>query len=148
MTSCGMIYIQSFIKIGAGIQAKLRCLRKWRGCNVGIIDENELWSTPLRWAQMSWYTYQFPWRSVQIFKQRYGYYGNDLRDYWCYWSNWLLEYSVKMVSRGTLYLLSFIKIGAGVQTILKFRLRKLRCFNMGITYYLCSDRWNALVVLI
>jgi hypothetical protein len=28
-----------------------------RGCGVGITDGSGLWSTPLRWTQMAWYTY-------------------------------------------------------------------------------------------
>jgi hypothetical protein len=39
MASGGMIYIQSFMKIGTGVEAILRfCLRNLRGCNVGITD--------------------------------------------------------------------------------------------------------------
>jgi hypothetical protein len=29
-----------------------------RGRNVGIIERWDLWSTPSKWAQMPWYTYQ------------------------------------------------------------------------------------------
>jgi hypothetical protein len=43
MTSYGMIYIQSFIKIGTGVQAILRfCLINFRGCNAGITDGRDL----------------------------------------------------------------------------------------------------------
>jgi hypothetical protein len=39
MTSCGKIYIPSFLKIGASVQALLRFIfRNLRGCNVGITD--------------------------------------------------------------------------------------------------------------
>jgi hypothetical protein len=39
MTSCNMIYVRSFMKIGAGTQAILKfCLRNLRGCDVGITD--------------------------------------------------------------------------------------------------------------
>jgi hypothetical protein len=39
MASCGMIYLQSFMNIGTGVQAILRFrLRNLRGCNVGITD--------------------------------------------------------------------------------------------------------------
>jgi hypothetical protein len=54
MTSCGMIYLSSFMKIGTGVQAILRfCLRNLRGCNVGITDGKYLRSMPLRWAQVA-----------------------------------------------------------------------------------------------
>jgi hypothetical protein len=43
IASCGMIYIQSFMKTGTGVQAILRlCLRSLRGCNVGITDRRDL----------------------------------------------------------------------------------------------------------
>jgi hypothetical protein len=43
MDSYGMIYIPSFLKVGTDVQAILRfCLRKLRGCNVGISDERDL----------------------------------------------------------------------------------------------------------
>jgi hypothetical protein len=43
IASCGMIYIQSFMKIGTGVQTVLKfCLRNLRGCNVGIPDWNDL----------------------------------------------------------------------------------------------------------
>jgi hypothetical protein len=43
MAFCGMIYIPSFMKIGTGVQAILRfCLRRLRGCNVGITDGRDL----------------------------------------------------------------------------------------------------------
>jgi hypothetical protein len=43
MTSCGMISIPSFMKIGIGVQAILRfCLSKLNGCNVGITDGRDL----------------------------------------------------------------------------------------------------------
>jgi hypothetical protein len=39
MGSSGMIYIQSFMKVGTGIQGILRFGPKnWRGCNVSITD--------------------------------------------------------------------------------------------------------------
>jgi hypothetical protein len=38
-----MIFLPSFIKIGAGVQAILRfCLSNLRGCSVGITDERDL----------------------------------------------------------------------------------------------------------
>jgi hypothetical protein len=39
MASYGMIYIPSFMKIGAGVQIVLRfCLRNLRVCNAGIAE--------------------------------------------------------------------------------------------------------------
>jgi hypothetical protein len=39
MASCGIIYIPSFMKNGAGVQASLRfSFGNLRGCNVGITD--------------------------------------------------------------------------------------------------------------
>jgi hypothetical protein len=43
MASCGMIYVPSFMKIGAGVQAILRCcLKKLTGCSVGITGGRDL----------------------------------------------------------------------------------------------------------
>jgi hypothetical protein len=43
MASCGMIYKQSFIKIGTRIQAMLRfCLSNFKCCKVGITDGRDL----------------------------------------------------------------------------------------------------------
>jgi hypothetical protein len=43
MTSDGMTYIPSFVKIYTGIKAVLRfCLRNLRGCNIGITDGKDL----------------------------------------------------------------------------------------------------------
>jgi hypothetical protein len=43
MISCGMMYIKSFIKIDAGVQATLMFnLRNLTGCNIGITDGKEL----------------------------------------------------------------------------------------------------------
>jgi hypothetical protein len=43
IASYGMIYLLSFRKTGAGIQAILRfCLRNLRGCNIGITDGRNL----------------------------------------------------------------------------------------------------------
>jgi hypothetical protein len=43
MGSYGMIYIPSFMKVGAGVQAILRfCLTNFRGFNVGITDGRDL----------------------------------------------------------------------------------------------------------
>jgi hypothetical protein len=39
MALYGMIYLRSFMKIGAGVQAILSfCLRNFKGCYVGITD--------------------------------------------------------------------------------------------------------------
>jgi hypothetical protein len=43
MGSGGMIYIQSFMKTGIGIQAKLRfCLSSFKCCDLGITDGRDL----------------------------------------------------------------------------------------------------------
>jgi hypothetical protein len=58
IASCSMLYITSFTKSGKGVQAILKLnlgyLRSW---NVGINVGRDLWSNPLRWAQMSWCIY-------------------------------------------------------------------------------------------
>jgi hypothetical protein len=52
MTSCGMIYISGFMKIGTGVQAILWFYLRNLRCNVGIIDGWDLRIKPLRWAQV------------------------------------------------------------------------------------------------
>jgi hypothetical protein len=48
MSSC-MIFLPTFMKIGAGVQTILRfCPRNLRGSNAGVTDGKELWSAPLR----------------------------------------------------------------------------------------------------
>jgi hypothetical protein len=43
MTSCGIIYIPSFMKISTGVEAILRfCLINLRGYNVGTTDGRDL----------------------------------------------------------------------------------------------------------
>jgi hypothetical protein len=43
------IYVQSFMKIGTGVQKILRLgLRNLKGCNVGMTDDGDLWCTLLR----------------------------------------------------------------------------------------------------
>jgi hypothetical protein len=53
----------------------------------------------------------------------------------------LMEYGVEMTSCGMMHVPSIMKIGIGVQAILRFSLRNLRDFNVGITdgwiYELC-----------
>jgi hypothetical protein len=44
-----------------------------------------------------------------------------------------MKYASQMASCGTMYVPSFMKIGTGVQAILKFCLRNLRGCNVGIT---------------
>jgi hypothetical protein len=44
-----------------------------------------------------------------------------------------MKYAVEMASCGMIYLPSFMKIGTGVQTILRFFLRNSRGCNVGIT---------------
>jgi hypothetical protein len=46
-------------------------------------------------------------------------------------------YAVELVSSGIIYTPSFMKIGTGVQAILRFDLRNLRGCNYGIT-----DGWD------
>jgi hypothetical protein len=43
MTSCGITYVPSFLKIGGDIQAMLRFnFRNVRSCNFGVIDGRDL----------------------------------------------------------------------------------------------------------
>jgi hypothetical protein len=44
-----------------------------------------------------------------------------------------MKYTVQMVSDGIIYVPSFMKIGTGVQAILRFYLENLRGCNVGIT---------------
>jgi hypothetical protein len=44
-----------------------------------------------------------------------------------------MKYTVEMASCGIICIPSFMKIGTGVQAILKFSLRNLRGCNVGIT---------------
>jgi hypothetical protein len=53
MAAYAMTHIPSFMKIGKGIQDKLRILKKIRGCNADITDERDLLITPLRWDQVT-----------------------------------------------------------------------------------------------
>jgi hypothetical protein len=54
IASCGMIYLQSFMKIATGVQEILRfCLRNLKGCNVDITGGRDLRSALLRWAQVA-----------------------------------------------------------------------------------------------
>jgi hypothetical protein len=49
----GMIYTQSFMEIGTGVQVVLRvCLNNLKHCHVGITDGRDLRITTLRWAQV------------------------------------------------------------------------------------------------
>jgi hypothetical protein len=58
MGSGGLINIRSFTKIGTCVQAILRCyLGSLKGCHVSITDVMDSWWTPLKWAQVAWYTY-------------------------------------------------------------------------------------------
>jgi hypothetical protein len=45
----------------------------------------------------------------------------------------IYEYAVEMASCGMIYILSFMKIGTGVQAVLRFSLRNLRGCNVVIT---------------
>jgi hypothetical protein len=54
MPSCGMTYLLTFMKIGTGVQKILRFyLSNLDGRNVGITNGMELWSAPLRLAQVA-----------------------------------------------------------------------------------------------
>jgi hypothetical protein len=44
-----------------------------------------------------------------------------------------MEYSVEMASRDMIYIPSFMKIGPGIQVILRFSFRNFRGCNVGIT---------------
>jgi hypothetical protein len=45
----GMIYMQSFMKIGKDVQEILRfCLRNLNGYNVGITNGRDLWIAPFK----------------------------------------------------------------------------------------------------
>jgi hypothetical protein len=51
MSSGGMKWIPSVIKIGTCIEGILRfCLSSLKGCNVGVTDDEDLCSAPLKWA--------------------------------------------------------------------------------------------------
>jgi hypothetical protein len=59
MGSGDMIYVQSFVKIGEGIQAILRFrLSNLNDCNIRITYGRGLRIMPLKMAQVAWYTYQ------------------------------------------------------------------------------------------
>jgi hypothetical protein len=45
-----------------------------------------------------------------------------------------MKYAVDMASCCMIYIPSFMKIGTGVQAVLKFCLRNLRGCNVGVTY--------------
>jgi hypothetical protein len=44
-----------------------------------------------------------------------------------------MKYAIEIASCGMIYLISFTKIGTGIQAILRFCLRNLRGCNVGIT---------------
>jgi hypothetical protein len=52
---------------------------------------------------------------------------------WCYWWKGFMKYAIKMASCGILYIPSSLKIGTGVQAILRLCLRNLRGCNVDIT---------------
>jgi hypothetical protein len=55
----GVIYLPSFIKIDAGIQAIWRFfLSNLNGSNAGTAEGNNLLITPLRWVYVPWHTYK------------------------------------------------------------------------------------------
>jgi hypothetical protein len=54
MSSGGMMYISSSMKIGTGVQALLRVfLSNLKDCNVDITDDRDLRNAPLNWGQMT-----------------------------------------------------------------------------------------------
>jgi hypothetical protein len=68
--SNSVIYIPSFMKLGAGFREILwSCLSNLNICNVGITDWEDLRSAGLRCAELSWYTYQVSWRLVKVLKE-------------------------------------------------------------------------------
>jgi hypothetical protein len=45
MALCGMMYVPSFVNIGASVQVILRFrLRNLKGCKFGITDGRDLWN--------------------------------------------------------------------------------------------------------
>jgi hypothetical protein len=69
MDSCWMIYVPRFMKIGTDLQAISRFyLSNLNGCNVGITEERVFLFTPLRWAQVPWYSYQVSSQTPSIWK--------------------------------------------------------------------------------
>jgi hypothetical protein len=42
------------------------CLSSFNGCNVANNDARHLWYMLLKWSHMAWYTYDAPWRSIQV----------------------------------------------------------------------------------
>jgi hypothetical protein len=44
-----------------------------------------------------------------------------------------MKYAVEMASCGMIYIPSFMKIGGGIQAILRFGLCNLRCYGAGTT---------------
>jgi hypothetical protein len=69
MDSGVVIYIPSCIKIVSDFQVILRFrLGSLRRCNVGITDSSNYSSTPLRLAQVPWYTYQVSQKLIQAFE--------------------------------------------------------------------------------
>jgi hypothetical protein len=57
MASCGMVQVLGVMKTDTVVQTVLRVFfSNFRCCNVGITDSHGVWSTPLRWTQMTYYT--------------------------------------------------------------------------------------------
>jgi hypothetical protein len=54
MSSGGMVYIPSLMKIGKGAEGILRfCISNLKGCNVGITEGQDFCGAPLKWAQVA-----------------------------------------------------------------------------------------------
>jgi hypothetical protein len=58
---------------------------------------------------------------------------SDRLQCWYYWLEGLQKYAIEMASCGMVYIPRFMKINAGLQTWLRFCLRSLRGWNVGIT---------------
>jgi hypothetical protein len=95
----------------------------FEGCSVVIMDGSDLWSTLLRWPQVAWYTYPVSTigSGIRVILREYSTTRatsvgiTDGKDLWCTWLRWL---------RVAWYTLtSLMKIGIGVEAILRFCLR-------------------------
>jgi hypothetical protein len=100
----------------------------------------------LKWVQVAWYIFQAPGWSVQAFKYHYGYYCNNLRGYNVGITDWRDLWVCHWDGCGKIYKPSFMKIGIGVQAILRFNLRNMRGCNVGITngrdLWIMPLRWD------
>jgi hypothetical protein len=145
------ICIPSYMKFDTGVQAILRLgLNNLKGCNVGITDRKDLLCTPLNWAQVAGYTYQFSWRSIMHLSNVMAITAKiwepvmlviNIEGIYevCRWDGFILhDIRIKLSS--------FMKMGTGVQAILRFSLRNIKGCNSGITdgrdVWSTPLRWN------